>query len=312
MQELIPITTPLQEFKGHEDGLSSVTVFPNKRRMITGSGDKTLRLWDLETGVVLKKMGGHRNGVHRLTVSPDGQFIASGDSGGMVIIWHEEIGEWLSQPIEAHSDCVTSLDFSPDGTMLATCSYNVTKLWNTKTWQQQGEQINLSGDGVGCVRYSPSGELLATATNIIEIYNSSTRELVTSFKGHTSHNFGLAWTPDGLRLLTGGNELDPTIREWNTTTWQQVGDPWTGHSDYINVIVVHPAGTLVASLCHKRHVRLWRLSDRRTVAIFKHSLPPEWVTFSADGKKILSGGNDKMISEWAIPDDINSKVRFRP
>jgi len=279
--------------------------------MITGSHDKTVRLWDLETGVVLKKMGGHRGGVHRLTVSPDGQFIASGDKEGNVFIWNEKTGEWLSQRIEAHSDCVTSLDFSPDGTVLATCSHDVTKLWNTKTWQQQGDEINLSGVGVGCVRYSPSGELLATATTIIEIYNLSTRKRVASFKGHTSHNFGLAWTPDGSRLLTGGDGIDPTIREWDTTTWQQVGDPWTGHSNYINVIVVNPAGTLVASVSREGHVRLWRLSDRRTVAIFEHSLPPEWVTFSADGKNILSGGDDKMISEWAIPDDINSKARFR-
>jgi WD40 repeat protein len=312
MSKLIPITTPLREFKGHELSISAVSVFPDKLRMITGSYDRTLRLWDLDTGAVLKIMEGHRSLVVRLRVSRDGQFIASGDRDGEVIIWQGETGESLIQLTKAHSGGITSLDFSPDGTVLTTSSWDKTmKLWPTKTWERQGNPIKCGSD-ILCIRYSPFGELLAIATNSIEIYDSSTRERVVSFKGHTSHNFSLAWTPDGTRLLTGGDNFDPTIREWDTATWQQVGDPWTGHSDYINAIAINPAGTLVASTSRETHVYLWRLSDRRTVAIFKHSFPPECVTFSVDGKHILSGGDDKMISELAIPNDIHSKARFRP
>jgi tetratricopeptide (TPR) repeat protein len=143
---------------------------------------------------------------------------------------------------------------------------------------------------------------MAIATdNNIQIYDTDTRECVASFKAHTESNFSLAWTPDGTRLLTSGNNSDPTIREWDVLTWQQVGDPWTGHTGYISSLTVNPAGTLIASASDDHHIRLWRLSDRRTVATFKHSSSPECVTFSVDGKHILSGGEDKMISEWALP-----------
>ncbi|KAG1785862.1 uncharacterized protein HD556DRAFT_1450301 [Suillus plorans] len=298
MSELITITTPLRLFEGHEERISAVAVFPDKRRMITGSYDTTLRLWDLKTGVVLKKMEGHRNRVWSLAVSRDGQLIASGDSGGEVIVWHGETGESLTK-IEAYSNYIDSLDFSPDGTVLATGAFRekMTKLWNTKTWQLQGETIEC--DCVRCVRYSPSGELLAIATyEDIQIYNSGTRKRVKSFKAHKSSNLSLAWTPDGTRLLTGGNNSDPTIREWDTKTWKQVGDPWTGHTDFIHAIAIHPAGTLVSSASRDNDVRLWQLSDRRTVAIFKRSSYPVCDTFSVDGNHIFSGGDDKMISEW--------------
>jgi WD40 repeat protein len=66
--------------------------------MITGSDDKTLRIWDLETGVVLKKMEGHSSAVQALAVSRDGQIIASGDNGGEIIAWHGETGESLTKP----------------------------------------------------------------------------------------------------------------------------------------------------------------------------------------------------------------------
>ncbi|KAG1811605.1 WD40-repeat-containing domain protein [Suillus variegatus] len=159
MSGLIPIVTPVRRFRGHEGYIYAVAVLPDKRRMVTGSDDMTLRLWDLKTGVVLKKMEGHRNGLMRLAVSRDGQLIASGDRGGEVIVWHGETGELLTK-IEAHSETVHSLDFSPDGTVLATGSYYDTmmKLWNTQTWQLQGNPIE-GGDHVNCVRYSPSGEL---------------------------------------------------------------------------------------------------------------------------------------------------------
>ncbi|KAG1793194.1 uncharacterized protein HD556DRAFT_525963 [Suillus plorans] len=309
MSNIIPITTPLQEFNGHGGSINVVAVFPDKRRMVTGSDDKTLRIWDMKTGVVLKMMKGHRNWVSALVVSRDGQLIASGEEGGNVIVRHGETGESLAK-IEVHSKCISSLDFSLDGTVLATGSYDskMTKLWNTKTWEQQGNPIE-SDAFVNCVQYSPSGELLAIATDRhIEIYNSGTRKRVTSFKAHIGDNSSLAWTPDGTRLLTSGDDLDPTIREWDTITWNQVGDPWTGHTDHINAIAIHPAGTLAASASTDKRMRLWRLSDRQTIAVFKHSFEAICVTFSVDGNHILSGGGDNTISEWAVPQGTHPKT----
>jgi WD40 repeat protein len=278
--------------------------------MLTGSDDKTLRIWDLETGVVLKKMEEHSGKVKALAVSRDGQIIASGDDGGEIIACHGETGESLTKPIKAHSNEISSVDFSPDGTVLATSSYfdDMTKFWCTKTWQMQGDPIEDYGY---CIRYSPSGELLAIATEYaIEIYNPGTRERVASFEGHTKLNFSLAWTQDGTRLLSGGDKGDPTIREWDPSTWQQVGQPWKGHTDHIYAIAIHPAGTLVASASHDMHVRLWRLSDRQNIGVFQHSSPQYTVTFSVDGSHILSGGYDKKISEWQVPKGAHSKASF--
>ncbi|KAG1793101.1 uncharacterized protein HD556DRAFT_1527625 [Suillus plorans] len=277
MSNLISIATPLRQFKGHEASVAALAVFPDKRRIVTCSWDRTLRLWDLKTGVVLKKME-HCTMVRRLAVSRDGQLIASSDHNGEVIIWHGETLESLTE-FEAHSYLISSLDLSPDGTMLATGSYDegMTKLWNTKTWQVQGDPIEC-GDSLNCVRYSPSGELLAITTdNDIQIYNSGTRKRVASFKGHTEYNSSLAWTPDGTRILTGGSAGDPTIREWDTTNWKQ-------------------------------NVHLWQLSDRQTIAIFKHPSVSTCVTFSVDGNHILSGDADNMISEWAVPQGIHPKI----
>jgi WD40 repeat protein len=101
--------------------------------------------------------------------------------------------------------------------------------------------------------------------------------------------------------------MDPTIQEWDSLTWQQVGHPWEGHTSDINAIAIHPAGTLVASVSDDKHVRLWRFSDQYTIVIFQHSSLLHCVTFSVDGRHILSGGN-KGISEWEVPKGVHSKA----
>ncbi|KAJ8588826.1 hypothetical protein M405DRAFT_933863 [Rhizopogon salebrosus TDB-379] len=303
-QPIIEITTPNRMFKGHELSVTAVAVFPDGRRMVTGSQDKTLSLWDLKNGVVLKKMEGHSSKVWAIAISRDGQLIASGDENGGFIVWHGATGKCLKKVIRVHSRRTRSLDFSPDGEVLAVGSWDkTTKMWNTKTRQVQ-ENISCRAD-VNCVRFSPSGELLAIATNIhIQIWNPRTSECIARFKAAISkvNILSLAWTPGGTRLLSGGSRSDPTIREWDTSTWQQVGDPWSGHLDYINTIAVNSTGTLAASSSSDKHVRLWRLSDRRTIAIFECSRSPSCVTFSTDGKYIFTGSHDKMVLEWAVPE----------
>jgi WD40 repeat protein len=309
MSGVIQCTTSLQTFEDHESYINEVAVFPDRQRMVTSSWDKTLRLWDLKTGVVLKKMDGHRSEVQTLTVSRDGQIIASGDWEGEIIAWREQIA---IQTIKAHSNRISSVDFSPDGTVLATGSYDrTTKLWCTQSWELQENPIECNS-WVRCIRYSPSGTLLAIATDRnIQIYHlAGTRECVATFKGHKSWNLSLTWTPDGTRLLSGG--VDSSIREWDTSTWKEVSHPWEGHTGSINTIAIHPSGTLVASASEDKHVRLWRLSDRKTIATFQHSSSAKCVIFSVDGGHIFSGGFDKMISQWPVPKGTHPKASFHP
>ncbi|KAJ8592029.1 WD40 repeat-like protein [Rhizopogon salebrosus TDB-379] len=303
-QPIIPITTPNRSFESHKGTVSAVATFPDGRRVVASSNE-TLEIWDLRYGVLLKTLVGHRTRVWAVAISRDGQLIASGDEKGELFAWRGDTGECLAQTIKV-SQAIRSLDFSPDGTVLVIASEGKTaELWSIQTWQLQGSLIG-RGSTIFCIKFSPSGELLAIGTcGDIEIWNFRTRECIANF-GHTGSTTSLAWTLDGTRLLSAGNEDHPTIHEWDTSTWKQVGGPWTDpHAGPINTLAVNSTepGTLVASASYDGYVRLWQLLDRRTIAIFKHSSPVWCTTFSLDGKYILSGGQDEKISEWAVPKD---------
>jgi WD40 repeat protein len=86
----------------------------------------------------------------------------------------------------------------------------------------------------------------------------------------------LAWTLDGTHLLSAG---DSAIR-------------------------------VDSSASSDMHVCLWWLSDRQAIALFRHLSPLRSLTSSSDGKHILSGGDDKKISDWTVPSNANSKASF--
>ncbi|KAG1865697.1 WD40-repeat-containing domain protein, partial [Suillus tomentosus] len=230
----------------------AIAVSPDGQRMVTASWN-IVRLWDMKKGVLLKRLEGHSSSfVNALSVSRDGQLIASGDDKGMLIAWDSNIGESLTQAIKAHSGGISSLAFSPGGSLLATGSEDgMIKLWCTKTWELLGNPTTFR---------QPGGH---TATN-------------------KSYNNSLAWMPDGTRFFSAGSSKDPTIREWDTSTWMQVGDPWKGHFKSIRAISLNSNGTLLASASEDNRVRLWRISDRRTIVSFKHPCEVWCIAFSAD------------------------------
>lgn len=311
MAEALPFTripTPVQVFQDHKDTVCAIAALPDGRRVVTGSFDKMVHLWDLKDGVLLKKMEGHCSWVWSVAVSKDGRLIASGDDDGELIAWHGETGESLIKAVKAHCGRIHSLDFSPDGALLATGSTDrTTELWSTATWQVQGNPINCAGS-VYCVQFSPSGEHLAISTDSdkdILIYNARTRECITNLTTMSNPTAGcsLAWMPDGTRLFSGGRLSNPTIQEWDTSTWKQVGDSWTGHANGINFIVVNSNATFIASGSDDNFLRLWRISDRRTIAIFKDTQKVYCGVFSTDCKRIIGGGLHMMVKEWALPED---------
>jgi WD40 repeat protein len=297
-------STPVRQFDNLGD-VPAVAVLPEGRRMATASEDGILRLWDLKNGVLLKELEGLGREMGSMALSRDGQLIASCDNGGNVIAWNIDTSRRLTRGFRPHESSSCLLDFSPDGATLATASDTMTKLWNTETWQVQGQPIDCGIFRVNCVRYSPSGQLLAIATNhgsqswepkdTIQVWNPATRQCIAKF-GEGATSVSLLWTPDGTCLLSIGN---PTIRQWDSSTWMQVRDIWKGNVG--SCIAVNCNGTLVAYPTTCNQIRVRRLSDEQTIAIFQHSDLPYCITFSVDGKYILAGGKDKKISQWAVP-----------
>ncbi|KAF8393042.1 hypothetical protein HHK36_021283 [Tetracentron sinense] len=94
------------------------------------ASDKTVRLWDVQSGECVRIFIGHRSMILSLAMSPDGRYMASGDEDGTIMVWDLSSGRCVI-PLMRHTSCVWTLAFSCEGSLLASGSANCTvKLWD--------------------------------------------------------------------------------------------------------------------------------------------------------------------------------------
>ena len=121
----------VSQMTGHSNTVSSVHFSPDGTRLVTGSYDKTVKIWNPATGEELCQLRGHTDRVSSVCFSPDGAKIVSGSWDEKVLIWDAASGEHLCSLKVDNS--VGSIAYSPDGSKLAAAHYKTVSIFNMET-----------------------------------------------------------------------------------------------------------------------------------------------------------------------------------
>ncbi|MCA2555076.1 MAG: serine/threonine protein kinase, partial [Microcystis sp. M04BS1] len=121
---------------GHSDSVLSVAYSPDGRYLASGSGDNTIKIWEVATGKELHTLAGHSSGVYSVVYSPDGRYLASGGGDNTIKIWEVATGKAL-RTLTGHSSRSLSVAYSPDSRYLASASIdNTIKIWEVATGKE--------------------------------------------------------------------------------------------------------------------------------------------------------------------------------
>jgi WD40 repeat protein len=282
---------------GHAHGVESVALSPDGRSVLTGSSDRTLMLWDVATGKLLRTLHGHSDRVKTVAFSPDGRSVLSGSWDKTAKLWDAATGR-LVHTFKGHSGTVDSVAFSPDGRNGLSGSEDKTiKLWDMTTGRLVRTLEVHSFEGVGPATFSPDGRSILSGgwDRTLKFWDAATgRRLHTIKAAADIHK--VAFSPDGRGVLSAGWD---EIELWDVATGRLV-HAFEGHSGPAVSVAFSPDGRRITSTGGKgeRTQRVWDVATGRLLLERRLQGSVDAVAFSADGRSMVSGGDKLQL--WDV------------
>ncbi|NET60436.1 MAG: protein kinase [Symploca sp. SIO2E6] len=298
---IIPAWRCISTITNHLSSINSLVFTPDGKTLVSGSADKTIKLWNL-TGAPEKvtwrcTFSGHLSLIDTVALSPDGCFLASGSWDHTIKIWHLATGK-LIHALTEHSGWIKSVVISQDGKTLVSGSADKTiKVWD---WESASVRATLKGhtNAVQALAISLTGQILASggADHQINIWDLSSGKVKATLLGHTDTVNTLTFSPSSRIIISGS--ADQTIKIWNVSNGNLL-NTINGHSAAVNAIAINAQGNTLISGSADQTIKIWHPGSGQLLhTLSKHTAGVTAVAISPAGATLASGAQDKTIKVW--------------
>ncbi|NEO85715.1 MAG: hypothetical protein F6J87_15905 [Spirulina sp. SIO3F2] len=261
---------------------------PDSRTIASASEDGTVKLWTRHS-----RTGGS---IH-INSRPAGSILIDEEVRPPVQWWTRYEEDLVT--LEAHSDRVNGVSFSPDSQTIASASSDGT----IKLWDRDGEKPVILKDYLDEISFSPDGQIIATGGSAVRLWNRD-GEVLAILEGEIIHVFyngssmsenltGISFSPDGKTIAMSGHE---TVKLWNRD--REILTVLESHSRGVNTTRFSPDGQIIASGSYDGTMQLWTQDGEEIITLEGHSERINEVNFSPDSQIIASASDDRTVKLW--------------
>ncbi len=293
----------LHQLKGHTELVYALALSPNGQWLASGSFDKTVRLWDLASGQLIKTFAGpagHQNQVLSVQFSPDQRILASSGSDNVIKFWDVPVQGALRQ-FAGHEAEIQAVAVSPDGARLATASSDQTvRLWNVA----DGKALHVCGGHVGPVlalAFSANGQMLASVGQdlMLRLWNAADGQPLAVAGAHAAPITGVAFTPNGQQAVTVSQ--DGWLKLWQLPLQpSRILNP--PHQAPVQSLALSGDGKSLASGSTDKTVRIVNLANGNTERVITAPSEVNWIGWSQASPLLVTGHAGQKYHFWNAAD----------
>ncbi len=285
--------------KGHADRVLAVAVTGDGKRVVSASADDTLKVWDLEKGLVLQTLKRHSSSVCGVVVTADGKRAVSASWDDTLKVWDLEKGCAL-HTLRGHSEAVVGLAATSDGKLAVSASYdNTLKVWDLETRRAlhtlEGHSAYVSG-----VAITADGKRAVSASwdKTLKVWDLEIGHLLQTLEGHSGAVEGVAVTADGRRAVSASD--DATLKVWDIESGVAL-HTMEGHTSSVLGVAVTTDGKRAVSASADDTLKVWNLETGRLLRTLEgHSDIVRGVAITADGRRAVSASDDHTLKLWDL------------
>jgi WD40 repeat protein len=286
--------------------VNAVAFSPDGRTFLSGSDDQTLKLWNFESRLPLRRFASSGEEVNAIAFSPDGRTIGSGDYDRSVKLWDAASGRLL-RTLEGHDYHVTAIAFSPDGRTIVSGSTDKTlKLWDVESGRLLRTLVGhrswvlavaFSADARTIV--SGGGTMFGNQDNTVKLWDAESGRLLRALEGHGGWVTGVAFSANSRSILS--SSYDGTLKLWDAESGRELRTI-KAHHGQVNAFGLSPDARIIVSTSNDTAtLKLWDTESGRLLrTLVGHESFVKAAAFSPDGRTIVSGGSDKSLKLWDV------------
>ncbi|MGE3315781.1 MAG: protein kinase [Planctomycetaceae bacterium] len=303
----------VRQLSGHTASISCVAFFPDGERAVSGSHDKTLRIWNVRDGKELFRLNHNRN-TTSVAVSPDGSRIASAHIGGEVNVWDVATRANVLK-IPRSQQLVSAVRFSRDGKSIVFGSRgHFAAVWEI-AGKREVKRFETGDTGwIHGVEFLPDGRsaLAGTTDGRLIQWSVETGNAIRTIRQFPSWIEAIACSADGKRIACGGLQAgkESPNRIWDFASGIELAR-FEGHTDCVEGVAFALGDRCVVTGSQDRTLRLWdagtgaELARAESKTHVMHHL-----AVAPDGSQVLTGGGLYNVPDKPTSDDRDYQLRL--
>jgi NACHT domain- and WD repeat-containing protein len=283
----------------HDESIGAIALTKDGNLALSGSGDYSLKVWDMEQKALSFILTGHKDLIERIAVTPDSRYAISASYDSTLKIW--DLSKRIEvSTLEGHTDLVRSVVVTPDGSQIISGSDDTTiKMWG---FESMSERHTLSGHDwhVISLALTPDGKKLVSGSGdtTVKVWDTETRQELATFLGHQDWINAVVVTPDGRHTVSASSDF--TLKIWDIENLPQSSDS-DNYGNGIRALTIMPDQQWIITGSVDHLLKVWSLKTGEMLfSLSGHTADVKNIAVSQNHRLLVSGSEDNSIKVWDL------------